>query len=591
MHIRTIVLLLAASALAVTAGAASRTPAFRFMSSDEAAQAAAAQAITTPAHAWMWSDDYVYQPGSQLNAWWTVRPEADLYPVTIVVYRVNNQTGVKTYLPKGTTEATDIFGNTAEQGFLITAWPKADKAPLIGNGGQFPAMTIPNELGMHTLIVEFRDFTGQTVVKRLYQKISVVDEVVNVSASIEQDTKWVRTKSYLLNGTIIVRGATLTIEDGTIIKGIPGTLPPASIIVRSDAKIDARGTKSRPIIMTSSLKPGQRQPGDIAGLALLGRAPVNTGTDNLEGLPEGPDTEFGGNDPNDSCGYLTYFRVEFAGAELSPNNELNAITFAGCGKGTVANHLQAHYGFDDLFEWFGGTNDVQYMVGTGGQDDGFDLQKGYTGRAQHYIVFYYPDNPHDHGIEADNLEDNNSATPFSNPTLWNADFIGAGPACRTDSCNGARLRRGLKGSINNVVFTNFWAHAWDVRDAVTEDNVRNNELTANGIIVWNNNQKNSGQNTFDGQFPKGISRDWAEGKVGTARNVVITDPMFRSLVPSDWDLRPAPGSPLSGPRWALAPSDGFFDESVDSNCAGAICGDYDWTEEWTNKKMESDLRN
>ena len=590
MRIRSTAALLAMTMLAAGGLSASRSSVFNFVSHDEAKRAAAEQIISTPARAWMWSNDTVYKPGDQLTAWWTVKPNSDLYPVTIVAYRVNNQTGEKTYLPAGTTELTDVFGNTPAQGFEITRWPNATKSALIGNGGLIPALTIPNELGMHTLIVEFRDFTGKTVIKRLYQKISVVDQFVTVNEPIEADTTWVRTKSYVLGATIIVRNATLAIESGTIIRGNPGTTAAAALIIRNDSKLIARGTKSRPIIFTSALAPGLRQPGDIAGVALLGTAPVNTGTDNLEGLPAGPDTVFGGSDPNHSCGELTYVRVEFAGRELSPDNELNAFTFAGCGKGTVANHLQAHYGFDDLFEWFGGTNDVQYIVGTAGRDDGFDLQKGTTSRAQHYIVVYYPDNPHDKGIEADNLVDNNSATPFSNPQLWNATFVGAGSACRTDDCEGARLRRGLKGSFNNIVFTNFWSWAWGVRDAVTEDNVRNNELTANGIVVWNNNLKRNGANTLEGQFPQGISRDWAAGTVGTARNVVVANPMFRSLVPSDWDLRPAPGSPLSGSRWALPPNDGFFDQSVDSNCAGAICGGYDWTEEWTNKRMESDLR-
>ena len=56
-------------------------------------------------------------------------------------------------------------------------------------------------------------------------------------------------------------------------------------------------------------------------------------------------------------------RVEYAGYDSSPNNELNSFTFGGCGKGTVAEHLQAIYGKDDSFEWFGGTMDAKYLVG------------------------------------------------------------------------------------------------------------------------------------------------------------------------------------------------------------------------------------
>jgi hypothetical protein len=124
---------------------------------------------------WIWSDKYVYQPGQPLTLRWTVKPNGDLIPYTIVAYRQNNQTGEKFYLPNGTTEATDIFGRTVAQGFDIVRLQEANKSVLIGNGGMFPTMTIPNELGMHTMVVELREYTGGRVVKAAYWKIGVVD--------------------------------------------------------------------------------------------------------------------------------------------------------------------------------------------------------------------------------------------------------------------------------------------------------------------------------------------------------------------------------------------------------------------------------
>ncbi len=95
---------------------------------------------------WIWSDKYTYQPGESLTLKWTVKTNGDLYPYTVFVYRQNNQTGKKTYLPGGGEEATDINGNTAAQGFQPVQLADASKAVLVGSGGKFPAVAIPSEL-------------------------------------------------------------------------------------------------------------------------------------------------------------------------------------------------------------------------------------------------------------------------------------------------------------------------------------------------------------------------------------------------------------------------------------------------------------
>src|SRR3970040_490797 len=59
--------------------------------------------FSTPAAMWIWSDKYVYMPGQQLTVRWTIKPNGDLYPYTLVAYRINNQTGEKTYLPSAST--------------------------------------------------------------------------------------------------------------------------------------------------------------------------------------------------------------------------------------------------------------------------------------------------------------------------------------------------------------------------------------------------------------------------------------------------------------------------------------------------------
>ena len=58
---------------------------------------------------------------------------------------------------------------------------------------------------------------------------------------------------------------------------------------------------------------------------------------------------YGGDDDTDNSGVLRYVRVEYAGKEITPNNELNSFTNNAVGSGTRLEFLQAHRGADDGF--------------------------------------------------------------------------------------------------------------------------------------------------------------------------------------------------------------------------------------------------
>ena len=73
------------------------------------------------------------------------------------------------------------------------------------------------------------------------------------------------------------------------------------------------------------------------GLVLLGRAPINArgGTNEVDlsgRLYGGPTT--------DSSGVLRYVRAWHGGAIVGEDNEINGITFAGIGNGTVVDHVE-----------------------------------------------------------------------------------------------------------------------------------------------------------------------------------------------------------------------------------------------------------
>ncbi len=573
----------------------------RRASTAEVKSAANFDSYETGTAAWIWSDKYVYQPGEQLTLKWSVRTYGEYFPFTLVVYRQNNQTGEKVYYPKGTTTPTDLLGHTVEQGFQPFLFADTDKGVLLGDGGLVGgAVTIPDEPGMHTMVVELRDSAGLRILKSIYMKIGVVSGYVDVSGNIEQDTTWVNTKAYRLSGVVFVRsGATLTIEPGTFVIGQPGSQPPSILIVTRNGKINAAGTRSRPIVMTSSVDFGSRARGDWGGLILLGKAPINVGANAgskgnsagefyIEGLTASEDTLYGGSDSTHNCGTLSYVRVEYAGSIFAANNESNSFTFGGCGTGTTADHLQAIYGLDDSFEWFGGTMNAKYLIGGLGADDYVDYQLGYTGKIQHGIFYYDADNKGNRGIEGDNSEYDQAATPLSKPTMYNLTFIGGGePGYDEANAPGIFLRRGTGGSFNNILVTNFYSTGFYVDGTSTVAQLSAGNLTANGIVLWGNSIGDGTPETLEGQVGS-AALTFAQGTVGSGKNFVVADPQLRRASElSDPDFRPLLSSPLLRATWVQPPDDGFFDQSA--RYAGGA-GDRVWWEEWTNFLQDDKIK-
>src|SRR6185312_15483457 len=114
--------------------------------------------------------------------------------------------------------------------------------------------TIPEEYGMHTFVVQLRDYTGTRAIKTSYMKIGVVKAATTITGDITADKTLTNDTEWDLKGIVYVKnGATLTVEPGTFVIGQPGTTPPSALVVSQNGKIIANGTKSRPIVMTSSL--------------------------------------------------------------------------------------------------------------------------------------------------------------------------------------------------------------------------------------------------------------------------------------------------------------------------------------------------
>jgi len=585
----------------VSSGALAAPPNLQRASRADIARAAAFDVHETGIAAWIWTDKIWYAPGETLTLKWTVKTYEEVYPFTVVAYRQNNQTGVKTFLPKSATQVTDILGNPAPdfQAFYLA---DTDKGVIIGEGGLVPASLgiVPDEPGMHTLVVEFRDATGGRILKSSYMKFGVVKDFVDVTGNIESDTTWTNDKLYRLSGVVFVRNnATLTIQPGTIVIGQPGSQPPSVLLVTRNGKIMAEGTRSRPIIMTSALPFGERTRGDWGGLIMLGKAPINVGSNAagkgnnagefyVEGLPASDDTIYGGSDSAHSCGSLKYVRVEYAGSIFAPNNEANSFTWGGCGTGTRAEFLQATYGLDDSFEWFGGNMNARHLIGGLGADDYVDFQLGFTGKIQYGIFYQNEDSKGNRGIEGDNSEYDQAATPRSMPTMYNLTFIGSGvPGYDEPNSPGIYLRRGAGGAFNNILATRFYSAGTFLDNPTTQEQATNGNLTMNGILLWGNNAGKGGGDTLASQVDAAIL-DYAEGNRGDGKNIMVADPRLRRPFElSDPDFRALPSSPVFKAYWIQPPDDGFFDQTA-RFLGGA--GEVAWWEEWTSFLQDVDIK-
>jgi len=275
---------------------------------------------------------------------------------------------------------------------------------------------------------------------------------------------------YVLAGLVrVASGATLTIEKGVTIRGKLNSK--AILLIEPGAKIIAEGTKDEPIVFTSEAAPEARRAGTWGGIVILGNAPVNFegGKGNVEGLlANEANTTYGGSDENDSSGVLRYVRIEYAGYQLTADNEVNGLTFAGVGRGTKVDHIQVRHALDDCFEFFGGTVDAKYLICHYNQDDGFDTDNGYRGRLQFLVLQQDPAHPgEDNGFESDNDVKGTVNEPLTNPTVFNATLCGKNKDPEGAQF-GALLRRNTRGTYTNILFQGFEANI-DIRDTNTAE--------------------------------------------------------------------------------------------------------------------------
>lgn len=302
---------------------------------------------------------------------------------------------------------------------------------------------------------------------------------------------------YIVTGPVLMaEGTTLTIPAGMTIKAEPIGVN-AYIAIQQGARINAVGSSSEPIILTSNATTPSS--GDWGGLILCGRAPINStadGSDDISTSEVGA-LGFGGNIPTDNSGNVEYVRIEYAGGAIDGNAELNGLSVYGVGTGTTIDYVQIYEGSDDGFEFFGGTVNASHLVVVNAEDDSIDWTEGFTGSLTD--VYVQHGTSHDKAFECDgfNTDFSNEGGYFSAPTVTNVTIVGDGA---DDDDEAIRLRAGTRFTFTNVVINNF-AEGFDLDDADTGTGVVDDD--SNIIDVTFNNVTTTLKNDTGAAFVEG----------------------------------------------------------------------------------------
>jgi hypothetical protein len=366
-------------------------------------------------------------------------------------------------------ESTDITFNVSVPGGYASSSVEATNGtasissePSTGStSGQVVVNYTANTAGAGTITLTVTDEDGLSDDATTAVSISEDASEVVVTSNITSDTTWETGKTYILSGRIAVEaGATLTIQEGVIVKGEAGTGANATaLVVARDAILNANGTANAPIIFTSVAD--EITPEDVAsgnfgspnldpdinglwgGVIVLGNAPISASAESvqIEGIPTS-DTNglYGGTDPEDSSGSITYISIRHGGSNIGEGNEINGLTLGGVGTGTVVENVEIVANQDDGVEWFGGTVDVTNVLVWNSGDDALDTDQAWAGTVTNSVVV----NPAGSVMELDGPEGSYTSTGH---TISNVSaYVGADTAFLIDTDDNTDV------NVENVLF-------------------------------------------------------------------------------------------------------------------------------------------
>ncbi|GIV36359.1 MAG: hypothetical protein KatS3mg032_0738 [Cyclobacteriaceae bacterium] len=208
--------------------------------------------------------------------------------------------------------------------------------------------TVPVTANLGPLAIEFvlEDQQGRTATATF--TINVIGSTIEVTNDITTNTTWEEGNVYILNNTIKVENATLTVEKGVTIQAVddgkPVQDPTKSIValyIEPSGKLIAEGEPNKPIVFT--VNASSPMPGMWRGIVMKGD-PLSA---------------------NHNAGSLKYVRIEYGGGdESNPASDKGALTIVNAGMSTKVDYVQVFKSLGEGFRIEGSTIALTNCIST-----------------------------------------------------------------------------------------------------------------------------------------------------------------------------------------------------------------------------------
>ena len=251
-----------------------------------------------------------------------------------------------------------------------------------------------------------------------------------------------------------------------------------------------------------------------------------------EGAAGLDESQYGGDNNEDSSGRMEYVVVKHTGAEVGNGDELNGISFGGVGSKTIVKNLQVYSTYDDGIEMFGGAVNFENFVAVYARDDSIDIDEGWSGTITNALVIQ-SETLGNHCVEADGIgsfssliERDVEATIAqginSRPTIKGLTCI-VSPSAQQgnfDPGAGLRLREGIFPTLEDtLVISAFGADSADSNYCLRIDN-RSRQAAQDGDLAIDTAIFACAEKTRGGTLPNGTTvADWAAANGSIFANV------------------------------------------------------------------------